>query len=279
MKKTLFTLITIFTLQPLIAMESDKASKPSTTKGVTPLHDAAWNSDLEECKKLIEADANVNACTDEGLSVLHCAFNSTRPKIIQYLAEQGADIRISNSTNSRFSRFPGAPLEICSSRCIGSLHQPLIIYSKFTPYYTRQQLQDAQSRTRVRLWAMKMLCTALPRDMRELILASNSETWQDACCTPLKMHKDKYNLVHKFPLQVIRSLIFHNALKLDKTVEALKAHKFAELKPLMIQAAAVLNEPNPNEAYELDHAQLEQNFGDQIKEVIIKDCTPKKEDK
>jgi ankyrin repeat protein len=66
--------------------------------GVTPLHIFATRGDLESCKYLVEAGANVNASGEDGYTPLHEAVAQGHFAVVELFLKHGADPTISAET-------------------------------------------------------------------------------------------------------------------------------------------------------------------------------------
>lgn len=59
--------------------------------GISPLHSAAWNGQVEAARFLIEAGADVNAASTTGNTPLHLAAAKAGPEMVAFLLSVGAD--------------------------------------------------------------------------------------------------------------------------------------------------------------------------------------------
>lgn len=89
MKKLILALMALCALQPVLAMDPGHAEND----GHTPLTRAAQDGDVETCKQLIAAGADVNEPNVHGFTPLYCAISAfeTIP-IVQLLLNHGANI-------------------------------------------------------------------------------------------------------------------------------------------------------------------------------------------
>lgn len=218
---------------------------------------------------LLEHGANPNALID-GTTPLMRVVDNNEAEICQLFLEHGANIAI-------VVKNANGPVETAmikaSRNSKDKVLESLIIHSRF-PACPLPDLQDSQYRTRLRLWLIKQVCPALPKDLKAFILSLDPDMWQDACRTPLRMHEKKYNDLQYMPSQVVSKGIRHGAFEPVRTINEITVHKMACLKPLMDYAAE-----HVRSAIMLNSALLEQNYGERIREVIRKDCLDNTEKK
>src|SRR5262249_32097305 len=67
--------------------------------GVTPLMEAAVNSELAVIKRLIAAGAEINSVDSDGRSALIFAVIDGRLEVVKYLLKKGANVNIKNAHN------------------------------------------------------------------------------------------------------------------------------------------------------------------------------------
>jgi hypothetical protein len=243
--------------------------------GTTPLMEATQSDTDEICKLLLEHNAQVNAQTYHGSTPLmhatsyFCSNLSVRKILLAY----GADARIKDKLN-----------RTALSRSIPFFDETrlLIANSRFYPHYSPDELHKAQQRTRTRFLIMKKLCPMLPREIKELILQLNSETWQDACCTPLTMHTKKNNRIALMPLPILciflnQALLKDKVFDFEQTLTQLALYKMEQLKPLLLHALKKCLTTNlgARDLQEmLDPRLLEEQFGDEIRDNIRAELQP-----
>lgn len=239
--------------------------------GWSPLSLAVYDFGLEKkgleiCNLLIQYGANVNAQNNHGTSILMLTFYAfINPRLIKLLLSCGADI---DKLDENIFLIANGRLQVQKEKALKATRL-LITDSQLYPHPTAQELQTSQQLTRSRLWAMKHAFPKMPKDLIELILGSDQEVWRDACATPLSMHKKRHNRAPQLPLTVLHTLLKHNSLDKEKTVEILANHKIEALKALMQDAAPVTR--NSEMMQLLDCALLEQNFGEEIRNTIRAD--------
>lgn len=236
--------------------------------GVTPLMQAIdlGSASIDVCKLLINHDADVNIATDNGDTALLCASTchyGTSVALRKLLLDQGADLRARKyqHTPLKNSHFDMAEMKI------------LITHSRFYPYYTSEKLRHAQHMTRARLWAMQSVCPFfIPKDIKEMILAyhKDEDVWHDACATPLKLHTKKYGRIPLMPLTVLKTLVKHDALELEKTAVRVRVEKCKILEPLVHDC---VQNGNPK-AREFIKKLLEGPLWEELKDVIRADLDP-----
>lgn len=243
--------------------------------GRTPLMHAMHTNTDEICKLLLEHNAHVNAQTRSGFTALmgacehFCDTLSGRKILLAY----GADLRKKNEDDSTALSMSIPFFNEC---------RILISDSRFYPHYCPDELYYAQQRTRTRLWIMKLLCPTLPKEIKELILKLDSETWHDACCTPLKMHTKKNDRIFLMPLPIIRifidqALLKDKAFDSEQIVTQLAHYKMEQLTPLMLHAlkrCLTLNSVTRDIQEMLDPSKLEEQFGDEIRDNIRAELQP-----
>jgi len=76
--------------QPQQADDNDKNEE--NAEAFSPLIQAAFRGDLEECSQLIQNGADVNATNETGMTPLHAAVSSRHRAIVSLLLDSGADI-------------------------------------------------------------------------------------------------------------------------------------------------------------------------------------------
>lgn len=76
---------------------SEKLNRPGRASKKIPLHVACSNNQIESCKILLQANANVNLKSSDGLSALHITVVKNLPSLAALLIEQSADIAIETS--------------------------------------------------------------------------------------------------------------------------------------------------------------------------------------
>lgn len=243
--------------------------------GMTPLISATRSDTEEICRLLLEHKAQINAQTPSGLTALMHAtsYYCNNLSVRKILLAHGADLRIKDNHD-----------KTALSISIPFFHESriLISHSRFYPHYSPDELHNAQQRTRTRLWIMKLLCPTLPKDIKELILKLDSETWQDTCCTPLKMHSKKNDRIILMPLPILRifsnqALLKEDAFDSKQIVTLLARYKMEQLTPLMLHAlkkCLTLNAATRNLREMLDPSRLEEQFGDEIRNNIKTEVLP-----
>lgn len=326
MIKNLFVLCAFLAMQPLVAMYTsertqmlyDAACAGNLTKihelvadgadlnsemptklsgcGQTPLMYAARKGDLPACKTLIAAGADLEKVTYQYGTALMYAAHCNQLVSCRLLLDEGANVNNRNTVDAygatalyesaetgkadicKLLLQYGADLGLCIKKpkecplsAAARNHETLtcmylIIYSKFNPHYTPQELQDWKKATLTFLLCIKRRYPELPRDLRKLILGHN---------------------VTSMPLEILPTLIAHNALHLNSTVAMLKKHKLEQLKRLMRKIPEDLSD-RLNELWKTDahYADIksvvnpetcEQNFGILIEKKIYEWLTSKQE--
>jgi len=245
--------------------------------GETPLMCATHNSTDDICRLLLEHNAQVNAQKHDGFTVLMHASSYFCGDLLvrKLLLAHGADLRIKDKLGSRTALSISIPF---FNEC-----RVLISDSRFYPHYSPDELRNAQQKTRTRLLIMKSLCPTLPREIKERILQLNSEVWQDACCTPLKMHTAHYDRAILMPLPILhvflnKALLKDKAFDFEKMVTLLAQYKMEQLTPLMLHAHKkhlTREHPATRDLREiLDPSLLEEQFGDEIRDNIRAELQP-----
>jgi hypothetical protein len=243
--------------------------------GITPLLYATHNETDEICKLLLDHNAQINAQTYHGSTALiyatsyFCGNLFVRKLLLTY----GADLRIKDR-HDRTALSLSIPF-FNESRI-------LIANSRFYPHYSPGELHSAQKRTRTRLSIMKKLCPTLPKEIKERILQLNSETWQDACCTPLIMHTKKNDRIILMPLPILRlflnkAILQNKAFDFEQIVTQLAHYKMEQLTPLMLHAlkkCLTSNSATRDLREMLDPTLLEEQFGDEIRDNIRAELQP-----
>lgn len=265
MKKLLCSLLSL-SLLPALAMEDNQKALDRQ------LYDAIEQNKGADLKALIQAGANVNSqdyrdVTTTGDTPLMRAVVKDNHPYIALLLDEGADMRLPGKNWGR----KDTALIRATVRGYNARKERismLIVCSRFFPKPSRQELQDAQRRTRARISVLDQIRPRLPKDIKKIILACNEDVWQDACSTPLLMHTNQHNCITKMPLELLHTLIRNNALNVEKAIELLSNYKMEQLKPLMREAAPLAGGPQPdnNEIKPLINANLlEQNYGEAIR--------------
>jgi len=220
----------------------------------------------EICTLLLAHKAHINAQDIHGTTALMFASMNTNEFVKKLFCTHGADLRVKDRLNTN-------PLSI--SAIYGHDCRVLIVNSQFYPRYSAQELRQAQARTRARLWALKKIYPGLTNDCKALILQSNPEVWQDACCTPLKIHTKKPDRIIRMPIPVLRIFLNNTLLKGDafdviKTIRLLARYKMNQLEPLMRDAHAECITRNLKESSRkmVDPSTLEEQYGNEIRENI-----------
>jgi ankyrin repeat domain-containing protein 42 len=132
-----------------------------------PAHVAAFNGDLEHIKLLVEQGViNINERDDKGSSIAHKAAGQGHLHIIQWLIENGADLKITNNSGEtardiakRFAQLACVKLleselgedddEYAYER--NDLNSHTEAANKDTLHLTAQQKKDAKARARKRM--------------------------------------------------------------------------------------------------------------------------------
>lgn len=242
-------------------------------KGKSALFLATSLRKMEICKLLLEHNARVNEPIDTGCTPLLDAMRNDDKALCELLLAYGANIGIKDP-NGHTVLHGVSILREAATEEDQEFCKTLISHARIYPLPkpSPSRMKQAQQLTRARIWALKLMCPTLQKDIIGNILLCNRAVWHDARYTPLKLHAGKYDRVLKLPFSIIRTLIHSNALKLEKVVALLKEHKLKKLIPVMAEAAVGTSEKIQQL---LNHEFLEQNFGKEIEEVIIADCLKK----
>lgn len=229
------------------------------------LKNAIWAGEnrLTTTKLFLEHGANANAIIN-GRTPLMRAVVHYELEICQLLLEYGASLA---TTIKDADGKVETAMTLAATHRNRDVYESLIVHSRF-PACSLPDLKDSQYRTRLRLWAMKQICPHMPKDVKMLILSADSDVWEDACRTPLRMLANRRSDLILMPRQVVSKGIHHGAFELEQCINVLTTHKIEQLKVLTREARAHAH--NPQILFNPDL--LEQNYGKQIREIISKDC-------
>lgn len=207
---------------------------------------------------LLNAGANPNAYdADMDYSVLMFAAKNGDCHTCETLLEHGADLRTKNKSNH-------TALTQAIRRGQYTTSGVLMVHARFYPLRSATDRKASRDRILTALLCWKRICTRLPKDIRRLILLNYLP--DDALNCPTYLCK---SMIHLMPPQIACKLLGQ-----ETAVAQLIKYKYEQLEPLMIEAA---NESIDVDAkmFILNPEWLEQNFGEEIKEVIIADCLGK----
>jgi hypothetical protein len=224
------------------------------------------DNEFELCKLLLAHNAQIDLQDINGMTALAFVSQTTNELVLKLLCANGADLKI----RDRLSKHPLTLSVMLDRDC-----RILIVNSQFYPRYSPLELRKAQVRTRARLWALKKIYPRLTNDCKELILKSNTEIWQDACCTPLKMHTKKSDRIILMPIPILRiflnrDILQNNAFDPIKTIRLLARYKMKQLEPLMrdAQQECVTRNLKENLRKMVDPSTLEEQYGNEIRDNI-----------
>jgi hypothetical protein len=227
---------------------------------------AVQNKEYEICRLLLAHHAHINEQDIHGTTALMHASQTANRFVHKLLLANGADLRMKDSHNQNALSLSVMYDKDC---------RVLILNSQFYPHYTAWRLRQAQVRTRARIWTLKKICPRLTPDCKELILKSDPEIWQDACCTPLKIHTKKTDRIILMPIPILRiflnkAILQDKAFDITKTIRLLARYKMNQLKPLMRQAHTECITRNLKESLRkmVDPSTLEEQYGNKIQENI-----------
>lgn len=230
--------------------------------GITALMYAAISSHESICKLLIASGAQINAKDNGGTSALTYATIRGHASTCKFLIDSGA--QIDAKTNGGFSTLQQAVL-YGNMTTIRTLISCLI----FNPFLSENEFQISRQRIWTALCVFNRCCPTLPKDVRKLILCTESELKNDlynsAACGVYNNLKVEQTLNLSFP--VMRLLAQNHRLPHpEKVVAKIKTRHSESIKPLMLEAMLVA--PNDELRAILNPARLEENFGQAIEQII-----------
>jgi ankyrin repeat protein len=249
------------TICKLLIAAGARVNAPDKSRHI-PLINAACR-DKVICKLLLEAKANIHGKNNNGCTALHYAVRQLSRGSSKMLIAAHADVNaqdnekntplltaagfaganqcallLANGANpySRNERDQTA-LMIATQLIDGrDTCKALITKSLFLPHRTAAQLHESRQRIITALWALKLACPTLPRDLKYKILLTNNELQLDTFNCPFKIHAHQYDHLPYMPLQNIRTLLNATLLESEKTVSWLKKNCYKCLEPLLREA-------------------------------------------
>lgn len=275
-KKLIFALFALYTFQPIFGMNI-------AALGQVPANNEERQEELnaqllatdnfEELRRLLTAGAHVNTQDADGWTALTNAANKSNAKNILLLLDAGADVNIPTKNNDtalnwtlyRFNEdickilldsgaainIPNlegnTPLKWAASMGATQEHicKTLITRPLFNPCIPKLERQASQKRIFLILLVFKRAWPKLSKDMRHKFLWDYFP--KDVRNCAFNIHKNQHTKTPFLPIPIICTLLQHNLLNAELTVDAIKTHHCEFLKPIMADAI-----PAPNDGEQIE---------------------------
>lgn len=274
-KKLIFALFALYTFQPIFGMNIAALGQvPANNEERQELNALLLATDnFEELKRLLTAGAHVNTQDADGWTALTNAANKSNAENILLLLDAGADVNIPTKNNDtalnwtlyRFNEdickilldsgaainIPNlegdTPLKWAASMGATQEHicKTLITRPLFNPCIPKLERQASQKRIFLILLVFKRACPKLSKDMRHKFLWDYYP--KDVRNCAFNIHKNQHTKTPFLPIPIICTLLQHNLLNAELTVDAIKTHHCEFLKPIMADAI-----PAPNDGERID---------------------------